>query len=799
MKKYLVLTVLALVASTAMGSVTPRDLQCEYRSNPVGIDVKTPHFCWKIADNQYTRGQRQTSFHILVASDKAALERGQADVWDSGEVASSQSTLVAFAGKELASGTKYYWKVQVADKDGVASDWSETACFTTGLLNPSDWGHSWWMRHSNVPVNSHILMRKTFSISAPVSDALIHVASLGYHELYINGIRADSATWLSPSLTRYSTRAHVITYDIADLLQTGENVIAIWQAPGWAMNFYTNLTPAVRAVLNGHTTDGKAFKVSSFSDWRCTVGNSKNIGNDNGGELIDARYYIADWNKQGFDDSKWNSVQRVDFQTQMSAQMIDPTRKIDSFGAIKITEKAAGVYMVDMGKNYTGGLKADFHGLASGDTVTLQVADDDSSVQDFGQIFQYVSNGSANETFSNHFNYFGGRYITISGLKSKPQLSDFTGFTLATDLKRTGHFTSSNSLYNAIYETDLWTYRVNTTEGYTSDCPHRERMGYGEVAFATAWGIGFPNYDVAAFYKKVVRDWTDVQEADGWIHHTAPQTNNHYGGPMWSSAGLNISREYYIQYGDRQILELIYPSALRWLEFLNDHTENGLLVVYDEHWGRFLGDWAAPGQRKERGDSPQAQYFNNCVYAMNLETFVWIARLLGHNDTADLYAQRLETLKKNINAKFYDPSKATYSDGNQVQQAFAMLTGLVPEQSLTAVKARLSEEIRTLHPYLDMGSSGLPVLMRYLTTHPEEADAVAKILNMTTEPSYGYFIDRGETTWPEYWNVDVESRIHTCYTGVASWFVKGLCGIRPDETQPGYKHFIIKPMPVSEA
>ena len=67
------------------------------------------------------------------------------------------------------------------------------------------------------------------------------------------------------------------------------------------------------------------------------------------------------------------------------------------------------------------------------------------------------------------------------------------GYVIATDIERTGHFSCSNPLFNKIYETDLWTYRMCTTEGYTADCPHRERLGYGEEVFATAWGIGMPN------------------------------------------------------------------------------------------------------------------------------------------------------------------------------------------------------------------------------------------------------------------------------------------------------------------
>ena len=59
---------------------------------------------------------------------------------------------------------------------------------------------------------------------------------------------------------------------------------------------------------------------------------------------------------------------------------------------------------------------------------------------------------------------------------------------------------------------------------------------------------------------------------------------------------------------------------------------------------------------------------------------------------------------------------------------------------------------------------------------------------------YGYFLEQGETTWPEYWqNVGHDSKIHTCYTSIVGYFVKGIGGILPDPEDYGMKQFIIKP------
>jgi alpha-L-rhamnosidase len=153
----------------------------------------------------------------------------------------------------------------------------------------------------------------------------------------------------------------------------------------------------------------------------------------------------------------------------------------------------------------------------------------------------------------------------------------------------------------------------------------------------------------------------------------------------------------------------------------------------------------------------------------------------------------LDTLKKRINETFFNKEKKTYARGNQVQMAFALLTDIVPVAYQPSVKEQFWKAMQQT-PYLDMGSSGLPVLMKYLTEKENGSEYLNKYLSLETEPSFGYFLARGENTWPEYWNVDVPSRIHTCFTGVASWFQKSLAGIQSDPNHPGYRQFIIKPV-----
>ena len=70
----------------------PADLRCEYLTNPLGIDATLPRLSWRLeSSDAASRGQRQTAYQVLVASDAATLADDQGDRWDSGRVESDQS------------------------------------------------------------------------------------------------------------------------------------------------------------------------------------------------------------------------------------------------------------------------------------------------------------------------------------------------------------------------------------------------------------------------------------------------------------------------------------------------------------------------------------------------------------------------------------------------------------------------------------------------------------------------------------------------------------------------------------
>ena len=145
--------------------VSVTDLRCEYLTNPLGIDVQDPRFSWKLVDPDFTRGQKQTAWQIVVSSPADDGGSSNIEWWDSGKINSPASVNNEYEGPVLKSDRKYYWKVRVWDQDGNPSDWSPESFFSMGPQKPSDWEGD-WIRYKEADNIKHIWYRKNFSLES---------------------------------------------------------------------------------------------------------------------------------------------------------------------------------------------------------------------------------------------------------------------------------------------------------------------------------------------------------------------------------------------------------------------------------------------------------------------------------------------------------------------------------------------------------------------------------------------------------------------------------------------------------
>ncbi|MHB2095875.1 family 78 glycoside hydrolase catalytic domain [Pantoea dispersa] len=128
---------LSLMATEACArlSVNDESLMIDLQRNPRLVeDIKNPAFSWRLLSNQ--RGEKQSAYRIIV---KEELEKipGRAGklIWDSGKIASDSSSGVRYAGPELKKSVRYFWSVQVWDRNDQASAFSSPGYFDTALGN----------------------------------------------------------------------------------------------------------------------------------------------------------------------------------------------------------------------------------------------------------------------------------------------------------------------------------------------------------------------------------------------------------------------------------------------------------------------------------------------------------------------------------------------------------------------------------------------------------------------------------------------------------------------------------------
>jgi len=317
--------------------VSPTDLRCEYLTDPLGIDVQYPRFSWKLVDSKKTRGQKQTAYRIVLKGNASDDTQPRIVLWDSGKVRSPTSVNNVYAGTALTSGQNCTWKVRVWDKDGTPTEWSPEARFSMGLLEPSDWEGD-WIRYKEADNIKHIWCRRNFSLESVPSLAFVHLCSIGYHELYVNGQRIGTRV-LSPGVTNLEKRALYVTYDITSKLKNGDNVIAVWAGPGWARadGSYGKGVWKQDSILKCQVNMSNGVSFHSDANWKCKISSSENLGlwkgggrGEYGGEIIDARRHLADWNMPSCDDSDWANASTYSKSLILSAEMMEPDRKVET-------------------------------------------------------------------------------------------------------------------------------------------------------------------------------------------------------------------------------------------------------------------------------------------------------------------------------------------------------------------------------------------------------------------------------------------------------------------------------------
>ena len=825
---FLVLLLCICVNVLAESPLKPVRLTCEYRINPLGIDTRTPRLSWQFTSLE--KNQKQIAYEIIV-SDKAGSDNSEGGiVWRSEKIFSRQNTNIAYKGEALKPFTRYYWTVRVYDQDDEPSVVSEVAWFETSMLAQEDWTATWISDGSVNPEKDAdyfaedrmLLFRKELPITKSVASARLYISGLGYYEAFINGEKVSDQV-LDPGWTTYRKQVLYATHDITSLLKNGRNVAGVSLGNGWwnplpiklfgrwdLRDYQETGRPCVKAEIHITYTDGTADIIPTDASWQTAPGPIV-ANNVYLGEHYDARLEQEGWPTLKVKTGNWKAAVTVPGPSgKLSSQMQPPIRVTRIIKPVKITEVRPDTFIVDMGQNFAGVATIRVKGPA-GKKVTMRYGEDifkdgtlnyHTSVmtqirkggipsapgarETLWQEDSYTLKGRGVETWSPRFTFHGFRYVEVTGWPGTPKLTDIEGLRMNSDLALAGTFSCSNQMFNKLNDVIRWTFLSNVFS-VQSDCPAREKMGYGADMVVSANAFIY-NYDMANFYSKAVQDFANEQLPDGGITEIAPHTgiaDRGYGGdsgPLgWQLAFPFLQEQLYDFYGDRAIVENHYDGISRQMDFLQSKAVGGLF-----HWD--IGDHEALDPRAE-AFSAACFYYHHAVLASKF------AGILEKKSDSVKYARLSANIKRDIVRKYLVPGTGRFDNATQAAQIFALWYDLTPEKEKTMQV--LMDEFARHDGHLSTGIFSTKMMFDIMREQNLN-DVAYAVANAEGFPGWRHMLDNGATTLWETWEYPEKypSQNHPMFGSISEWFFRSLLGINP--ATPGFTTIQLKPQPAGD-
>jgi len=805
----LVMAIASQANAGGMPIISAAKLQCEQLETPRAVEKTHPNFSWICESRDpAARAQMQTAYQILVADSPAALAKDQGNLWDSGKVKSDQSTFVTCAGKPLAAHQEYYWKVRLWNRDDAASSWSQPAFWSMGFLPAAPWKPTWISSAGRTG-----LLRKEFTIKKTLKRAWVYASALGFYELRLNGGKVGSDLF-APGWTDYFQRVQYGRYDVTAQVKRGGNVMGAEIAPGWFAGKIGShgpskygKTPAFAADLFLEFTDGTTQIVKSDGTWKTSAG-PLTASDMQDGDQYDARLEKTGWDLPGYDDSSWMAAEVLQGENRnLVAQQDQPIGVVREMKAVKVTEPTPGVHVYDLGQNITGVARIAMQG-AKGTKITLRFAErlnadgtlDFTSLRAAKATDTYILSGNGVETFQPKFTFHGFRWVSIQGLEKAPALSEVSGIVICSQVPEIGFLQTSDAALNHLLSNIKWTAH-NAYMSVPLDSPQRsERQGWtgdANVMAATATWL----FDMDRFYTKWEGDVLGAQaynkgEADGLMPTVAPRWAESGGGKGggWGDVGVNLPYVLWQRYGDTEIIRTSYVGMQKWLAYLERHSKNHIIPANTRI--STAGDW------EDVNDETPKDLVATFYYALDVSQVAEMAAAIGKDADAAAYRKQFAEIRAAIIKEFVAPD-GTVAKGSQTAQVFALHLGLYPDGMREKVLGRLLENIKAHKDHLTTGYLGTQWLLQVLAENGH-ADVAYKILLQKTQPSWLFMASMGQTSLWEGWTSlkpdgsfgsKRTSLGHEALGSGGDWMFQGIGGIVPDPASPGFKHFIIRPIP----
>ena len=618
---------------------------------------------------------------------------------------------------------------------------------------------------TNLPI-----LKKTFDINNEFVGAEFFISGLGLFELNINGQKAHN-TYFEPGESVYKKTVFYSVFDVTDKLQQGENEITVYLGNGFYHNPPSktdrlNREPEIMReymLLCQLELDGKVALISDGS-WQCAdspITESVWLG----GETYDNRIETVF-------DKKVNVIDDFPFG-KLKKRIHPPVKETKIIHPVSAVKLENGNTLIDFGMNFAGTYI--FKGKAEkGVSVNFwfgEILNKNGGVEqkDFwGKIYDtYIFGGDGIEEYSPRFVYHGFRYIEVEGVDC--DTSNFVGIMLRCDNKKISNLETDKKVIESIHKIITRSIEDNM-QSVLTDCPHREKLGWTEVYHLLFSTVNY-NYDCKEYYKKLIFDLIDAQKDNGSIPSIVPpftrgikthalrdnSLDDTPNDPSWCGALVFASYEYYKFYGDKELLETVYPYMQKYLGYISSLSENHLLP--SENLNRDLGDWMST-------DAPSVSFAVSCVYYRLYTVMVKITKILGKNDD---YSTEKELIKTAINKKYF--RNDTYDNDSQSSLCLAVAYDIADDNVKFSLISRLAQKVKEKDYTLTVGEVSLKPFFDVLCEYGYGDVAYKSLVK-----SYGNFTQT-HTTLPETWSGKY-SQNHAMLGAGDSFFFEHIAGIR---------------------
>ena len=707
--------------------------------------------------------------------------------------------------------------------------------------------------------------RKEFmAADQKIKSARVYYSALGVSDLYINGQRvgtptADGTVYdeLKPGWTDYDDTVFYLTYDVTDLIGSGQNAIGAEVASGWyngviavrGGSFYSGQPNGLLVKLDVTYEDGSTDTVVTDGTWQTSRDGAVSYADIYNGENYDARKDgIETWSKAGYAADGWiGAKKKTDYKGKVMAAIgstVQPRPELSrtpetivkyegtkdngsTYGEIdKVTNpefpftlKAGETAIFDMGQNMVGWEKFTVKGEA-GTAVNIHFGEmlNDSGEQSRkndgpkGSVYnanyleakasgQYVLKGAVGgETYNPRFTFYGFRYVELTAADDIEVL-DLEGVVVGNANEESSSLVTSDQAVNQLYSNIMWGMRDNFLSTAT-DCPQRnERLGWTADTHIFSRTATY-NADVAGFYRKWLQDMRDSQfgpeagDLEGAYPDVAPNTHIVGGGNGgWAEAGIIVPYNVYLMYGDTQLIEEHFASMEKFMTFLASRG--------DSEWkynggGAASGDWVSP----ELNDDSVKRYISVAYYAYSAQLMEKMSTAIGNTEKQREYRKLYNNIKAEFNTRYVN-ADGSLQVATQTTYLLALKLDLFATDDLkNKALDILLAKIKNNDNKLSTGFIGTSILNQTLSDVGAD-DMAYTLLLQRDNPSWLYSVDQGATTiWENWDSYTVENGFkdpgmnsfnHYAYGAVGEWMYRYMAGIEADEQNPGFKHIVLQP------